>query len=189
MCWFCHAREETLQYSLDECEVYLPLSIFIGTVWLLVLCIGTSMLHIIHIPLGATSWHDHHPLPDVENDEVKLQYYGTVGWLLTSLCVTTNQTLFWYWRRTTIYCFWRLSALLMLMSQTSKMKDIEISNSGYGSASRLLSTYGYYCIWPPWYSILFSDHMFAEAVNLFWLIIWSLTASCHFGHCFLCKDL
>ena len=87
MCRFCHAREETIQHLLAGCDM------LASTKYLYRHNMVARVLHwhfctAFHVSSTVTSWHDHHPLPVVENDEIKLLWdFG----MITDLAVCHNR--------------------------------------------------------------------------------------------------
>ena len=87
MCQFCHVREETIQHLLAGCEA-LAATKYLYQHNMVARVMHWHLCSTFHIPLSATSWHDHHPLPVVENDEVKLLWdFG----IITDLTVCHNR--------------------------------------------------------------------------------------------------
>jgi len=87
LCRFCHAREETLQHLLAGCEA-LASNKYLERHNMVARVVHWHLCATFHIPLGATSWYNHHPPPVVENEEVKILWdFG----MITDLRVCHNR--------------------------------------------------------------------------------------------------
>ena len=78
LCRFFHTREETIQHLLAGCEA-LTHTKYLYRHNMVAKVVHWHLCKTFHVQLDVTSWHDHQPLPVVENNEIKLLWdFGMV---------------------------------------------------------------------------------------------------------------